>query len=211
MINIGLTGGIGSGKSTVTQLFRKRGAHIIDLDVLAYQVEEPGGAAWHGIVECFGREILDTEGRINREALGRIVFRNSAKREDLNRIVHPAVCDEWRRRIDDIGRRDGQAIVISDVPLLIEVGWHEKMDIVILVYAPPGVQIERIMKRNGHSYEEAEDRLRSQMPLAEKIPFADFVIRNEGTPEETEAAVEKIWKKLLKKERNARNKEMKKW
>ncbi len=205
MINIGLTGGIGSGKSTVTELFRKRGAYIIDLDVIAHQVEQPGGAAWQGIVDHFGREILDTEERINREALGRIVFRDSAKREDLNRIVHPAVRDEWRRRIDDIGRRDGQAIVISDVPLLIEVGWHEKMDIVVLVYAPPGVQIERIMKRNGYTYEEARDRLRSQMPLAEKIPFADFVIHNEGTPEETEAAVEKIWKELLKRKHSQKS------
>ncbi len=199
MIHIGLTGGIGSGKSTVTGLFRKRGAHIIDLDLLAHQVEQPGGSAWQGIVEYFGRGILDTEGRIDREALGRIVFRDSVKREALNRIVHPAVFDEWRRRIDDIGRGDGQAIVISDVPLLIEVGGHEKMDIVILVYAPPGVQIERIMKRNGYTEEEARDRLRSQMPLAEKIPFADFVIHNEGALEETEAAVEKIWKELLKK------------
>ena len=200
MVNIGLTGGIGSGKSTVADLFRKRGAYIIDLDLLAHQVEEPGGAAWQGIVQYFGREILDTEERIDREALGRIVFRDSAKREELNSIVHPAVRDEWRRRIDDIGRRDGQAIILSDIPLLIEVGWHEKMDIVILVYTSPGVQIERIMKRNGYTYEEARDRLRTQMPLAEKIPFADFVIHNEGTPEETEAAVGKIWKELLKKE-----------
>ncbi|MDO9515557.1 MAG: dephospho-CoA kinase [Syntrophales bacterium] len=199
MMKIGLTGGIGSGKSTVAELFRKRGAHIIDLDVLAHQVEEPGGSAWEKIVERFGREILDTEERIDREALGGIVFRDSAKLEELNRIVHPAVFDEWRRRIDDISRGDGQAIIISDVPLLIEVGWHEVMDIVILVYAPPDVQIERIMERNGYTEEEARDRLRSQMPLDEKIPFADFVVHNEGTREETEAAVEEIWTEILKK------------
>lgn len=199
MMKIGLTGGIGSGKSTVTRLFRKRGAYIIDLDLLAHQVEEPGEAAWQGIVECFGRGILDADERIDREALGRIVFRDSGKREELNRIVHPAVREEWKHRIDDIGRRDGKAIVISDVPLLIEVGWHEKMDIVILVYSSPGIQIERIMKRNGYTHEEARDRLRSQMPLDEKIPFADFVVHNEGTLEETEAAVEKIWEELLKK------------
>lgn len=199
MMKIGLTGGIGSGKSTVARLFEKRGAHIVDLDLLAHQVEEPGGAAWEGIVERFGRDVLDAEGNIDREKLGGIVFRDAAKREELNRIVHPAVRDVWRRRIDEIVRGDGQAVVISDVPLLIEVGWHEEMDIVILVYAPPEVQVERIMGRNGLSDEEARDRLRSQMPLADKIPFADFVIRNEGTFEETEAAVEEIWKELVKR------------
>ncbi|MBW2673804.1 MAG: dephospho-CoA kinase [Deltaproteobacteria bacterium] len=208
MIRIGLTGGIGSGKSTVAELFRKRGAHIIDLDLLAHEMEEPGGAAWEGIVDHFGREILDTGGRVDREALGRIVFRDSAKREELNHIVHPAIRDEWRRRIDDIGRGDGRAIVISDVPLLIEVGWHEEMDIVILVHVPPDVQVERIMKRNGYTEGEARDRLRSQMPLDEKIPFADFVIHNEGTPEEAEAAVEEIWKELVKRNRSHNDKEM---
>jgi len=94
---------------------------------------------------------------------------------------------------------DKEAIVISDIPLLIEVGWHKAVDIVILVYTSPDVQAERIMKRNNYSYEEARDRLMSQMPVDEKIPFADFVINNEGTPEETEAIVDRIWKELLKK------------
>ena len=199
MTHIGLTGGIGSGKSTVSDLFRKRGAWILDLDQIAHELEEPGGAAWQQIIEHFGRGILTPEGTIDRETLGAIVFRDSTKREALNRIVHPAVFDEWRRRFEEIARKDAQAIVISDIPLLIEIGWHERMDIVILVYVSPEVQIERIMKRNGYSSEEAEDRLRSQMPLADKIPFADFVIRNEGTLAETEVIVEEVWEKLIKK------------
>ncbi len=198
MINIGLTGGIGSGKSTVASLFQKRGAYVIDVDVLAHLVEEPGGKVWNRIVECFGRKILDKDDRINREALGGIVFRDSEKLEKLNSIVHPAVFDEWRSRFDDIANNDEGAIIISDIPLLIEVGWHRAVDIVILVYTSPDVQAERIMKRNGYSYEEAQGRLRSQMPLAEKIAFADFVINNEGTPEETEAIVDRIWKEILK-------------
>jgi dephospho-CoA kinase len=208
MINIGLTGGIGSGKSTVSRLFQKRGAYSIDLDVLAHRVEEPGSAAWKSIVEHFGRKILDKDDRINREVLGGIVFRDREKLEKLNSIVHPAVFEEWRRRVDDIVNNDTEAIILSDIPLLIEVGWHKAMDIVILVYTPPGVQAERIMKRNGYTYEEARDRINSQMPVDEKIPFADFVIHNEGTPEETEAIVDRIWKELLEKGKNAKNEEM---
>ena len=199
MINIALTGGIGSGKSTVARLFQKRGAYIIDVDVLAHMVEEPGGIVWNRIVEYFGREILDKDNAIDREALGGIVFRDSEKLEKLNSIVHPAVFDEWWRRFDDIVNNDKEAIIISDIPLLVEVGWHKAVDIVILVYTSPDVQAERIMKRNGYSYEDARDRLNSQMPLDEKIPFADFVINNEGTPEETESIVDRIWKELLKK------------
>ncbi|MBN2397674.1 MAG: dephospho-CoA kinase [Deltaproteobacteria bacterium] len=198
-MHIGLTGGIGSGKSTVSNLFRKRGAAILDLDLIAHEVEEPGGAAWEGIVEHFGRGILTPEGTIDRDALGAIVFRDDTKREALNRIVHPAVFDEWRHRFEEIIRENPRTIIISDIPLLIEIGWHKRMDIVILVYAPPEVQIERIMKRNGYSCEEAQDRLRSQMPLADKLPFADFVIHNEGTLAETEASVEEVWKKLTQR------------
>jgi len=199
MINIGLTGGIGSGKSTVAKLFQKRGAYIIDVDTLAHMVEEPGSAVWNMIVEHFGRKVLNNDDRINRDVLGGIVFRDSEKLEELNRIVHPAVFDEWWRRFDDIVKNDRDAIIMSDIPLLIEVGWHKAVDIVILVYTSPDVQSERIMKRNGYTHEEARDRLRSQMPLTDKIQLADFVINNEKTLEKTEAIVDGVWKELLKK------------
>ncbi|MEA1970862.1 MAG: dephospho-CoA kinase, partial [Thermodesulfobacteriota bacterium] len=193
MINIGLTGGIGSGKSTVARLFQERGAYIIDIDTIAHLVEKPGGMVWNRIVEYFGRRILNKNNSIDREALGGFVFRDSEKLEELNSIVHPAVFDEWQRRLDDIGSKDEEAVVISDIPLLIEVGWHRAVDMVILVYTSPDVQAERIMERNGYSYEEAKDRLRSQMPIDEKIPLADFVINNEEILEETEAIVDRIW------------------
>jgi dephospho-CoA kinase len=205
MINIGLTGGIGSGKSTVARLFQERGAYIIDIDTIAHLVEKPGGIVWNRIVEYFGKKILDKNNIIDREALGGIVFRDSAKLEELNRIVHPAVFDEWRHRLGDIGNKDEAAIIISDIPLLIEVGWHRSVDMVILVYTSPDVQTERIIERNGYNYEEAQARLKSQMPMDEKIPFADFVINNEGTLGETGAIVDGIWKELLKKERNTKN------
>ena len=209
MINIGLTGGIGSGKSTIASLFQKRGAYIIDIDTIAHLMEKPGGMVWNRIVEYFGKKILDKDNTISREALGGIVFQDSEKLKELNGIVHPAVFDEWRRRLNDIDSRDKDAIVISDIPLLIEVKWHRAVDMVILVYTSPDVQAERIMERNGYSYEEAEDRLRSQMPMDEKIPFADFVINNEGTREETEAIVDRVWKELPEKGENAKNWEMK--
>ena len=210
MVNIGLTGGIGSGKSTVARLFQERGAYIIDIDAIAHLVEKPGGMVWNRIVESFGRKILNKDNTIDREVLGGIVFRDYQKLEKLNSIVHPAILDEWRRRLGDIGSKDENAVVISDIPLLIEVGWHRAVDMMILVYTSPDVQAERIMERNGYSYEETEDRLRSQMPVDEKIPFADFVINNEGTLEETKTIVDMVWKKLLGKGGGSKNQEMKK-
>ncbi|MCD6486592.1 MAG: dephospho-CoA kinase [Syntrophobacterales bacterium] len=209
MINIGLTGGIGSGKSTAARLFREKGAYIIDIDAIAHLVEKPGGMVWNRIVKHFGKKILNKDNIIDRETLGGIVFRDSRELEKLNSIVHPAVFDEWRRRLDDIGSKDEKAVVISDIPLLIEAGWHRSVDVVILVYTSPDVQAERIMKRNGYSYEEAGDRLSSQMPVDDKIPFADFVINNEGTPEETKAIINSVWEKLPDKGNNAKNQEMK--
>ena len=202
MLNVGLTGGIGSGKSTVDGLFRAKGAYIIDFDELAHLVEEPNGPAWKGIVENFGREILNADDTINREKLGDIVFRDREKLKKLNSIVHPAVFDEWKKKINDIRKED--AIIISDIPLLIEVGMQDAVDITILVYISPEEQIKRIMKRNGYSSKESEDRLNSQMSIDDKIPYADFVINNEGSIKETKKTVDEVWENLIKKEKNMR-------
>ena len=202
MLNVGLTGGIGSGKSTVDGLFRAKGAYIIDFDELAHLVEEPNGPAWKGIVENFGREILNADDTINREKLGDIVFRDREKLKKLNSIVHPAVFDEWKKKINDIRKED--AIIISDIPLLIEVGMQDAVDITILVYISPEEQIKRIMKRNGYSSKESEYRLNSQMSIDDKIPYADFVINNEGSIKETKKAVDEVWENLIKKEKNMR-------
>jgi len=202
MLNVGLTGGIGSGKSTVDGLFRAKGAYMIDFDELAHLVEEPNGPAWKGIVENFGREILNADDTINREKLGDIVFRDREKLKKLNSIVHPAVFDEWKKKINDIRKED--AIIISDIPLLIEVGMQDAVDITILVYISPEEQIKRIMKRNGYSSKESEYRLNSQMSIDDKIPYADFVINNEGSIKETKKAVDEVWENLIKKEKNMR-------
>jgi len=189
----------------VDRLFREKGAYIIDFDTLAHAIEAPGSMAWKEIVTYFGREILNDDDTINRERLGTIVFRDSKKLEKLNSIVHPSVFDEWEQRVEAIRLKKESAIIISDIPLLIEVRWHEYVDIVILVYISPEEQIKRIMKRNGYSRHEAMDRLNSQMPIDEKVPFANFIIRNEGSVEETKKIVSNIWEKLLEQEKEKRN------
>jgi dephospho-CoA kinase len=209
MLNIGLTGGIGSGKSTVAGFFREKGAYIIDFDALAHKVEEPNSPAWIEIVEHYGTEILNEDKTINREKLGNIVFQNREKLEKLNSIVHPAVFKEWIRQMEDIKKEKEDAIIISDIPLLIEVGLQNHVDLTVLVYISQEEQIKRIMERNGFTRKEAEYRLNSQMKIDEKVPFADIVINNEGPPEETKKTVDKYWSTVLEKEKEKRIKEMK--
>ncbi len=204
MLKVGLTGGIGSGKSTVARYFREKGAYVIDFDNLAHLAEEPGSAAWQGIVDAFGRQVLNEDNTINRIKLGKIVFSDRERREDLNRIVHPAVFVKWREKVDGIRKIRKDAIIIADIPLLIEIGWQDRFDVVILVYASAEVQIKRIIKRNGCGRREAMDRLNSQMPIDDKIAFADFVIRNEGSFDDTSRLVDETWIKLLEIERNKR-------
>jgi dephospho-CoA kinase len=200
MLNIGLTGGIGSGKSTVDRFFREEGAYIIDFDELAHYVEEPNRPAWTEIVGTFGRSILNQNRTINREKLGAIVFSDGKKLKKLNEIVHPAVIEEWNRRIAEIKDKDRRAIVISDIPLLFEAGLQSLFNMVILVYISPEEQIRRVMMRNSYSREQAQDRLSAQMPIEEKIALADFVINNEGALEQTRTIVHGVWQRLTEEE-----------
>jgi len=200
MLKVGLTGGIGSGKSTVARSFREKGAYVVDFDHLAHQTEKRGSAAWNSIVESFGRQVLNEDNTINRIKLGKIVFRDREKLKVLNSIVHPAVLVKWREEVDSILKIREDA----DIPLLIEVGWQDRFDTVMLVYASPNVQIKRIMKRNGCSHREAMERLNSQMPIDDKIAFADFVIRNEWSFDETSRLVDETWITLLEIERKKR-------
>ncbi len=209
MLNIGLTGGIGSGKSTVAEFFKDKGAFLIDFDVLAHKVEEPGEPAWRRIVEEYGAEVLNDDRTINREKLGNIVFQDKKKLATLNGIVHPAVFEKWVHRLEEIEAEKKDAIVLSDIPLLIEVGLQNNVDLTVLVYIPPEEQIKRIMTRNGFTRKEAEHRLHSQMSIDEKLPFADIVISNDGSPEETRKIVEQCWPELLEREQNKRERESK--
>jgi dephospho-CoA kinase len=196
MLNVGLTGGIASGKSTVDMMFHEKGAYLIDHDILAHQAEEPDRRAWKEIVAFFGPEILNDDRTINRRLLGNIVFRDREKRRILMDIVHPVVFEDWKRRVTDITRKDPSAIIISDIPLLLERGWQDAVDSIIVVYVSPEEQIGRLVARNGLSRLEAEERLGSQIPIDEKVLYADFIINNEGPLEETRREVDRVWAKL---------------
>jgi dephospho-CoA kinase len=204
MLNVGLTGGIACGKSTVAGMFRQRGALLIDFDELAHAVQAPDRPAWTEIVRRFGPEILKADRTIDRRKLGEIVFADREKLDLLNRLVHPAVFEEWQRRIGEIRGAQPDAVVLSDVPLLIEAGLQPLFDLVLLVYAPPEEQLRRLMLRSGLSREEALQRLASQLPIGEKIPRADIVIPNGGSLEATREAVERAWPELLRREAEQR-------
>ena len=201
MLNVGLTGGIATGKSTVARMLVEKGACLIDFDELSHAVEEPEGPVWKEIVRHFGEEILQADRTIDRRKLGDIVFADREKLDLLNRLVHPAVFEEWHRRIEEIRKAQPDAIVLSDIPLLIEAGMKPMVDLILLVYVPPEEQIARLMARNGYSREDAEKRIASQMPIGEKLPHADIVVRNDGSPETTRKALNAIWTELIKRER----------
>jgi dephospho-CoA kinase len=201
MLNVGLTGGIASGKSTVARILAGKGAVLIDLDELAHAVQEPEGEVWREIVRHFGPDVLCGDGKINRSKLGKCVFADRKKLDLLNSIVHPAVFEKWRRRMDEIRKTQPEAIVLSDIPLLIEAGLKPMVDLVLLVYLSPEEQIVRLMARDGYSREEAERRLASQMPIGEKLAYADIVIRNDGSLEATCRTAAGVWEELKKRER----------
>jgi dephospho-CoA kinase len=201
MLNVGLTGGIASGKSTVAGMFRDKGAQLIDFDSLAHFAQEPDRPAWREIVAAFGSDILNADRTINRPRLGALVFGNAERLSKLNSIVHPAVFREGGLRIAEIKKNDPGAIALSDIPLLIEVDARWFVDLVVLVYISPAQQVRRLMLRNGFSRDEALVRLASQMPIDDKVRHADIIINNEGAKDKTREIIETVWVDLLKRER----------
>ena len=204
MLSVGLTGGIACGKSTVAEMLVWRGAHLIDLDKLAHEVEEPEKPAWKEITQAFGAEILAANKKIDRNKLARIVFADREKLKILNNIVHPRVLEEWCGRLKEIEIADARAIVLSDIPLLYEEKLQHLFDLTLLVLISPEEQVSRLMARNCLTQDEAQKRLESQMPIGEKRKLADIVIENKGTPAETEKIAAKVWQELLIREENKR-------
>lgn len=193
MILVGLTGGIATGKSTVAKMFKRGGAVVIDADQLARHVVRPGKPAWRDIVRVFGKGILDSNGSINRQALGAIVFGDRRKLRRLERIIHPRVAREQQRLTRHIAERSPGAVVVYEVPLLFESGAHKRVDKVLVVTADRETQIARLKQRNGLSRREALRRINNQMALAQKVSRADAVL--DGT--DTKAAVRKEVRRLL--------------
>ena len=176
MILVGLTGGIATGKSTVADLFRQFGAAVIDADQLARDVVQPGKPAWREIVKCFGKGVLLPDRTIDRPALGSIVFRNRRKLRRLERIIHPRVAREQQRQARRVARRTPDAIIIYEVPLLFEAGVNTRVNKIIVVTADRETQVARLKRRNGLTRRQAFQRIKSQMPLAEKARRADIVL-----------------------------------
>lgn len=209
MLVVGLTGGIGSGKSAVLSMLEEMGARTIDLDEMSRVVVEPGEPAWLDIVRHFPEGVVKPNGTLDREALGRIVFSDPQSRKTLEAFVHPRILAEQDRMLKEIEKTDSHAVVIIDVPLLIEFGLQEKMDAVILVHIPRAMQLERLIRRDGLSSLEAEARLESQMPIDDKILFADFVIDNSGDVEQTRRQAKKLMETLKDREKRERLAEVK--
>jgi dephospho-CoA kinase len=192
---IGLTGGVGSGKSTVADMMRELGAQVVDADEAAHAVYEPGSPGFDAVVREFGEEYVDG-GRIDRSRLGELVFRDNDARRRLNAIVHPLVRDWMALRTAEAAER-GAEVVVQDVPLLFENGLERLYSTVVLAYAPEDVQVERLVSGRGFTPERARAMIAAQMPIANKRGLAHHVINNSGTREETLTQVRAIWKQLV--------------
>ena len=198
MIIVGLTGSVGTGKSTVTKFLGQLGAYIIDWDELAWAVVRPYSKAWKGIIEYFGKDFLNEDFTINRRKLAEMVFSDKEKVAKLNQIVHPEVFKEDERITNEIKSRDSDALIIKDIPLLFELNRPIFVDKIVVVSASEQTQLRRLGER-GMSRQDAKSRIKSQLPLEEKTKSADFVINNDGSLEETKRQVEEIHS-LLRKE-----------
>ncbi len=195
MLVVGLTGGIASGKSTVSSLFQELGVPVICADELAYEAVKLGAPALEEIRREFGNAIIDNEGRLDRAAMARLVFHDSAQRKKLESIIHPRVSEEKDRRLEEF-RHQGHAVVVVDVPLLYESGWEKEFDLVIVVHVPRHVQEQRLVDRDGMTHEDARARLDAQMPIDEKRARADKIIDNTDSLHCTREQVELILNEL---------------
>ena len=200
MIIVGLTGSVGTGKSTVANLFKELGAYVVDWDELAREVTRPHLKAWKEIVEYFEKSILNEDLTINRQKLADIVFSDKEKVAKLNQIVHPEVFKEDERITDEIRSLDPDALIIKGIPLLFELTCPVYVDEIVVVSASEQTQLRRLEEK-GITREDARNRIKSQLSLEEKIKSADFVINNDGSLEETKRQVKEIYTLLITNKR----------
>jgi dephospho-CoA kinase len=197
VLRVGLTGGIGSGKSEVSRRLAARGAVILDADVAAREVVAPGTPGLARIAEAFGLEVIGPDGALDRERLGAIVFADPAQRERLNAIVHPLV-REWMRAGDRAAAGSGRdgLVVVHDVPLLAEGGRRGDFDLVVVVDVPPELQVERLVSQRGMAADQARARMAAQATRQQRLAVADIVIGNSGSLADLDRRVAEVWAEL---------------
>ncbi|ADD02090.1 dephospho-CoA kinase [Thermoanaerobacter mathranii subsp. mathranii str. A3] len=193
---IGLTGGIASGKSTVSKLLKKMGAVVIDADIVSREIMVKGTEAYNRIVEYFGKEILKEDGEIDRKKLGNIVFADRKKLKKLNEITHPIIIERIKEKIEEERKKNQQKAIVLDAALLIEMKLYKMVDEVWLVVVDSKTQIKRVMERDKLSYKDAINRIKSQMPLDEKMKYADFIINNSKDFKAMEKQVTLFWERF---------------
>jgi dephospho-CoA kinase len=195
---VGLTGGMGSGKSLAAKFFAEQGAHIIDADQLSRELVRPGHPALKEIVDVFGEDILDPSGNLDRELLAKNIFEDTEKKSALEAILHPKVIVREQEIYLSISTSDPSAIVIVDAALLIESGNYKNVDKVIVVQSREEQQVQRILSRGSQSYDQAIARIKNQMNFEEKSKYADYILDNQSQPEDLRQKVQEIYAKLLK-------------
>jgi len=192
MFVIGLTGGIGSGKSEVARLLQSLGATVISADQVGHEAYAPNSESWHEVVNCFGREILQPGGEIDRQKLGAIVFSEPQKLAELNGIMHPRMARMVADRIESL-REQGMDVVVVEAALLFEAGWDSLVEEVWAIDSPVEAVIERLQSRNGMNEEEVRRRIDSQMSRSERMERADLVLENSGDVATLESTVKSLW------------------
>jgi len=197
MLRVGLTGGIASGKSTVAARMRELGLTVLNADLLAHQLMEPGQPAYDDVVREFGREVLAADGTVDRKKLGDIVFRDAARREQLNAIVHPRVIQAREEQLKQMEATNPRGLAIVEAALLIEAGYYKKLDRLIVCSCRPEQQMERLRAR-GLSEEEVRQRIAAQLPLEEKLRLADDIVDCSGTIEDTLRQTDALVERLRK-------------
>jgi len=195
MKTIGLTGGIGSGKSTVSQILSELGAKVLDADKVGHQCYQPGTGTWQDVVDAFGQGIVAPDGSIDRKKLGAIVFGEPEALIRLNRIMHPRMYDIMADRIEEY-RRDGVEVVVLEAALLFEAGWTPLVDEIWVTVASEPTVVQRAMERTGLPEEQILSRIRSQLSVEERIKKADLVIHNDGSFDELRKKAEELWEAM---------------
>lgn len=196
---IGLTGGIASGKSTVSNILREMGAYVIDADEISREIIKKGSEAWKEIIDYYGNDILLPDGEIDRKKLGNIVFADKEKLDKLNAITHPRIIQRIKEIIDAEKEKGKERAVILDAAILIEMGLQNMVDEVWVVSIDKDKQIKRLIERDKLSYEDAMNRIRMQMPLSEKVKYADYVIDNSKDIGYIRKQISKLWERVMKK------------